>query len=602
MTARRVLTEDGVRILLRPSHAISEGPLAAADINEVVRVPFSAHDLACYHGESAEPAGSDRLSFVLKAIRVAAFVRDDALAQELVCNALHAASHDAAAVRRVCEHSPWPAIASALNSRSFSPADFTDGLQTLVEASGGDQSGADISLVPIMLEGVPAGALPQGIAMQLARVRVSCRPLTHLPASIGEMSSLQYLNLSRCLELTTLPERIGDCQQLQTLSLDRCALLTSLPERIGDCKQLQTLTLAMCHSFAALPARIGDCQQLQTLNLHRCEVLTALPERIGDCRQLQTLTFYQCTSLIALPERIGDCQQLQTLRAHSCGALTALPERIGNCEQLQTLIFEQCTSLTALPERIGGCQQLQTLSLAYDSSLTALPERIGDCQQLQTLTLHCCASLTALSESIGDCQQLHTLRASKCRSLTALPKRIVECQQLHTLDLPQQLEEMAGGGDVQSRIVRCLVRPCSLLRSVRTRALPANITTFDTRALMGLAAGLITENTLSHSHAGCSARTAAAAAAVATAAKLGNRGAYCGAPGLDSERNGCHADESPQSLPAAFVMRRSMRVTVEQSSSQSVVASCRRALVTPEVLSSTGQSTPAPDPQTLDFV
>ena len=173
-------------------------------------------------------------------------------------------------------------------------------------------------------------------------VELAFERCTLLTDSLGDLSSLRTLNLTRCQSLETLPERVGDLSNLQTLDLFYCSNLKTLPERLGDLKSLQTLSLYRCSSLKALPERVGELSNLQTLTLKTCTSLRTLPDRVGDLRNLQKLDLSDCWSLAALPERVGDLSNLQTLDLSNCKRLDPVPKRVKELPSLETLVLDGC--------------------------------------------------------------------------------------------------------------------------------------------------------------------------------------------------------------------------------------------------------------------
>merc|ERR1712032_1466120 len=124
------------------------------------------------------------------------------------------------------------------------------------------------------------------------------------------------LEFERC---TMLTDSLGDLSSLKTLNLTRCQSLEALPERVGDLSNLQTPDLFYCSNLETLPERLGDLSSLQTLSLYRCSSLKALPERVGDLFNLQTLNLTNCKRLDSVSKRVEDLPNLQALKLDGCG-------------------------------------------------------------------------------------------------------------------------------------------------------------------------------------------------------------------------------------------------------------------------------------------
>ncbi|MDM8544702.1 leucine-rich repeat domain-containing protein [Desulfococcaceae bacterium HSG9] len=259
--------------------------------------------------------------------------------------------------------------------------------------------------------------------------------MTGLPESLGQLTQLQSLNLSKN-QLTGLPESLGQLTQLQLLNLSENQL-TELPESLGQLTQLQLLNLSE-NQLTELPESLGQLTQLQSLNLSGNK-LTALPESLGQLTQLQSL-YLSGNQLTALPESLGQLTQLQSLYL-SGNQLTELPELLGQLTQLQSLYLSG-NQLTELPELLGQLTQLQSLHL-FGNQLTELPELLGQLTQLQSLNLRN-NHLMALPESLGQLTQLQTLNLSR-NLLTELPESLGQLTQLQLLNINiNQLRSLPG--------------------------------------------------------------------------------------------------------------------------------------------------------------
>jgi Leucine-rich repeat (LRR) protein len=87
-----------------------------------------------------------------------------------------------------------------------------------------------------------------------------CENLKELLQSIGNLSSLSMLDLSRCKSNESLATTIGQLQHLTHLWLEYCENLKELPQSIGNLSSLSMLYLFGCKSIKSLATTIGQLQ------------------------------------------------------------------------------------------------------------------------------------------------------------------------------------------------------------------------------------------------------------------------------------------------------------------------------------------------------
>ncbi|NGX33416.1 MAG: E3 ubiquitin-protein ligase SlrP [Candidatus Anoxychlamydiales bacterium] len=154
----------------------------------------------------------------------------------------------------------------------------------------------------------------------ITRLSLCNLKLKYLPASIGNLSSLEWLDLD-CNELTTLPDSIENLSNLEELYLG-------------------------CNELTVFPGSIGKLSSLKKMNLEDNK-LTILPSSIGNLRCLGYLNL-ENNKLTALPDSIGSLSNLEELRL-GYNKLTTLPDSIGDLSNLKWLIFKD-NKLTTLPD------------------------------------------------------------------------------------------------------------------------------------------------------------------------------------------------------------------------------------------------------------
>ncbi|UYP44348.1 hypothetical protein NEF87_000633 [Candidatus Lokiarchaeum ossiferum] len=130
-----------------------------------------------------------------------------------------------------------------------------------------------------------------------------------IPVSIGRLSNLERLQISKSPHLHSLPPSIGNLSTLFSMTIKEVSL-KNLPETLGHLHNLQKLTLHDV-SLEVLPESLGDCYRLKELDIRNCNNLTTLPDSIGDLHNLESLKIYGCLNLESIPDCITDLPQLK---------------------------------------------------------------------------------------------------------------------------------------------------------------------------------------------------------------------------------------------------------------------------------------------------
>uniref|UniRef100_A0A0E0LZW8 Uncharacterized protein n=1 Tax=Oryza punctata TaxID=4537 RepID=A0A0E0LZW8_ORYPU len=192
-------------------------------------------------------------------------------------------------------------------------------------------------------------------------LNLSCCPeVTSFPESLEDLTKLRFLNLSGCSKLSTLPirflESFARLCSLVDLNLSGFEF-QMLPDFFGNICSLQYLNLSRCLKLEILPQSFGQLAYLKSLNLSYCSDLKLL-ESFECLTSLQFLNLSNCSRLEYLPSHFDKLSNLESLNLSQCLGLKALPESLPNLKNLQL--------------DISGCQDciVQSFSLSSRSSLS----------------------------------------------------------------------------------------------------------------------------------------------------------------------------------------------------------------------------------------
>ncbi|PQQ18899.1 LRR receptor-like serine/threonine-protein kinase GSO2 [Prunus yedoensis var. nudiflora] len=110
-----------------------------------------------------------------------------------------------------------------------------------------------------------------------------------LPASLGMLKSLQYLDLGGNNFWGSIPESIGNLSSLKKLDLSDNHMNGSILESIGHLSSLKTLSLYENYIIGSIPVSIGNLSSLKILELSSNCMNGSIPETLGKLSELVEL-------------------------------------------------------------------------------------------------------------------------------------------------------------------------------------------------------------------------------------------------------------------------------------------------------------------------
>jgi Leucine-rich repeat (LRR) protein len=194
--------------------------------------------------------------------------------------------------------------------------------------------------------------------------------LTAIPARIGELTSLEELDLSK-VELTELPEELGNLRNLRVLDISYNDL-GALPERIGD---LSNLTVLRAWNLACrIPDSLVRLSQLEELDLYGLEP----PASSGDDRRRRTVEF---------PLVVTRLPRLRSLNL-SMSRLDSLPDDLLQLATLEELSLNGALGFIRKLPDLAKLPRLRVLHLdgrAANSGPYPHPRILDDVWSISTL-------------------------------------------------------------------------------------------------------------------------------------------------------------------------------------------------------------------------
>jgi hypothetical protein len=183
--------------------------------------------------------------------------------------------------------------------------------------------------------------------------------------SIGNLTSLVFLNLEGCCSLTILPESVGNVKSLETLNISGCSQLGKLAEHMRDMESLTELLADGVENEQFLSS-IGQLKHVRRLSLRQNSSAPPSSSLISagvlNWKRWLPTPFIEWISVKrlelsngGLSDRVTSCVDFSGLSALEFLDLTgnkfsSLPSGIGFLPKLQVLCVQACEYLVSIPD------------------------------------------------------------------------------------------------------------------------------------------------------------------------------------------------------------------------------------------------------------
>lgn len=324
----------------------------------------------------------------------------------------------------------------------------------------------DLHLYDNMFQGpIPASL---GNASLLQIIDLSSNDfIGQVPSSLGNLSSLQFLKLEKNkLEANNSQswkflDALSNCRSLQSLSLSDNQLQGPLPDSIGKLSTgLQHLGLSKNNLSGTVPESLGNLFNLALLLLDQNNLSGPIGSWIGKLKNLGRLDLWENNFTGAIPSSIGSLTRLTLLLLQSNKFDGPIPTSLGNLPSLLVLnlshnnlqshipkeLFRPVSTITnfilsynnlegPIPQEVSNLNQLNELHLSSNMFTGEIPGTLGECEQLQILQMDHNFLSGNIPNSLGSLKSLTIVNISHNNLSGVIPVELSRLPSLTQLDL-----------------------------------------------------------------------------------------------------------------------------------------------------------------------
>ena len=202
----------------------------------------------------------------------------------------------------------------------------------------------------------------------------------HLP-------KLELLSLWENSNLNGNFPRFNENNSLIDLDLSSTNFSGELPASLGNLKSLQTLYLSNCQFSGSIPSSISNLKSLQILFLFDCQFLGSIPASLENLTQITSLILFGNHFSGKIPNVFYNLRNLISLDLSGNNFSGQIPPSIGNLTNLWVLDFSHNQLEGAIPSSVYGFSSLSHVRLQYNLFNGTIPSWLYTLPSLVELDL-----------------------------------------------------------------------------------------------------------------------------------------------------------------------------------------------------------------------
>ena len=209
-----------------------------------------------------------------------------------------------------------------------------------------------------------------------------------LPPELGNLASLEVLELGGNSLSGSIPPELGNLASLEVLELSGNSLSGSIPPELGNLASLEWLALFGSDLTGPIPPELGNLANLTHLGLTLNQLTGPIPPELGDLANLTQLSLAGNDLAGPIPPELGNLASLTEMYLWRNNLAGPIPPELGNLASLEVLELGGNSLSGSIPPELGNLASLENLWLADNELSGAIPPELGDLPGVTYLRLH----------------------------------------------------------------------------------------------------------------------------------------------------------------------------------------------------------------------
>ncbi len=177
----------------------------------------------------------------------------------------------------------------------------------------------------------------------------------------------------------SIPPELGNLGSLQSLDLRFNRLSGSIPSALGNLGNLQSLDLRFNVLSGSIPSALGNLGNLTHLYLENNQLSGSIPPELGNLGNLTLLSLFYNELSGSIPSALGNLGNLTHLYLDDNQLSGSIPSALGNLGNLTRLILDNNQLSGSIPGNLARLLDLEYLWLDGNADLTgSLPVFFAD--------------------------------------------------------------------------------------------------------------------------------------------------------------------------------------------------------------------------------